>query len=124
MVGGQPPQIHRRRRRWRDYSTPAGNRPIRDFIRSLSAADAAEVLAAMAEVAELGLVAARHVRGEIYEVRASGQSQTYRILFAPEGRYGQILLSLEAFSKKTQKTPPEKIDLAISRLRDWRARGR
>ena len=37
---------------------------------------------------------------------------------------GQILLGLEAFGKKTQKTPPESMALAERRLRDWRARGR
>lgn len=31
--------------------------------------------------------------------------------------------TLEAFSKKTQKTPPAKIALAERRLTDWRARG-
>ncbi|MBI3969967.1 MAG: type II toxin-antitoxin system RelE/ParE family toxin [Chloroflexi bacterium] len=96
---------------------------MRDFIRSLSAADAAEVLAAMAEIREQGLRTARHVRGDIYEVRAWGEHQTFRILFAPEGRYGQVLLALEGFSKKTQKTPKEVIELAQTRLRDWRARG-
>ena len=114
---------HRRyRRQWRDYTTPAGHRPVREYIRSLAAEDAAEVLAAMDEVVERGLEAARHVREDLYEVRAWGSHQTYRILFAPEGRYGQVLLALEGFSKKTRKTPPEKIDLALARLRDWRAR--
>ena len=49
---------------------------------------------------------------------------SYRILFATEGKRGQILLGLEAFRKKTQKTPPESMALAERRLRDWRARGR
>jgi len=44
------------------------------------------------------------------------------VLFAREGPRGQVLLSLNAFNKKTQKTPPEKIDLAARRLRDWRSR--
>jgi hypothetical protein len=30
----------------------------------------------------------------------------FRILFAPEGRYGQVLLALEGLAKKTRKTPP------------------
>jgi phage-related protein len=76
----------------------------------------------MAEVAEVGLAAARHVREDVYEVRAWGSHQTFRVLFAPEGRFGQVLLSLEAFSKKTQRTPPDRIELALARLRDWRAR--
>ena len=77
----------------------------------------------MKDVAQTGLVAARHLRGEIYEVRADGDRQAFRILFATEGHRGQVLLSLEGFSKKTQKTPPEKIQLAERRLTDWRRRG-
>ena len=111
------------KRKWRDYRTGAGRRPIKDFIDGLSDADAAAVVAAMRDVRDVGLAAARHLRGEIYEVRADGDRQTYRILFAPEGRRSQVLLALEGFSKKTQKTPPEKIRLAERRLADWRRRG-
>ena len=41
-----------------------------------------------------------------------------------QGRYSQVLLALEAFSKKTQRTPPPKIELAEKRLADWRSRQR
>jgi phage-related protein len=78
----------------------------------------------MNDVRETGLAAARHLRGQIYEVRADGDRQTFRVLFAPEGQRSQVLLALEEFSKKTQKTPPGKIDLAERRLADWRRRGR
>jgi phage-related protein len=111
------------KRRWRDYRTAAGRRPIKEFIDRLSDVDAAAVVAAMKDVRETGLAAARHLRGEIYEVRADGDRQTFRILFAPEGRRSQVLLALEGFSKKTQKTPSEKIQLAERRLADWRRRG-
>jgi phage-related protein len=97
---------------------------VKEFIDELSDVDAAAVAAAMQDVRNEGLVGARHLRGEIYEVRADGERQTFRILFAPEGRRGQVLLALEGFSKKTQKTPPEKITLAERRLTDWRRRGR
>jgi len=111
------------KRRWRDYRTAAGRRPIKEFIDGLSDVDAAAVVAAMKDVRDTGLVLARHLRGEIYEVRADGDRQTFRILFALEGLRSQILLALEGFSKKTQKTPPEKIQLAERRLVDWRRRG-
>ena len=111
------------KRRWRDYRTAAGRRPIKEFVDGLSDTDAAAVVAAMRDVRDAGLAAARHLRGEIYEVRADGDRQTYRILFAPEGRRSQVLLALEGFSKKTQKTPPEKIRLAERRLTEWRRRG-
>jgi phage-related protein len=116
--------VAQNRRRWRDYRTRAGRRPVAEFIRSLPDVDAASVVAAMKEVAVEGLAAARHIRGEIYEVRADGDRTVYRTLFATEGRHGQILLALEAFGKKTRKTPPASITLAERRLRDWRGRGR
>jgi phage-related protein len=112
------------RRRWRDYRTEAGNRPVKEFFDKLSDADAAAVVAAMREVQDLGLPAARHLHGDIYEVRAEGDRQIFRVLFATEGRRGQVLLSLEGFSKKTRKTPAEKIRLAERRLADWRRRAR
>lgn len=111
-----------RRRRWRDYRTASGRRPIKEFLESLSDVDRASVLAAMADARERGLEAARHLDGDIWEVRADGDRVIYRVLFAPEGASKQVLLSLEAFKKKTQKTPPEKIALAKRRLADWRRR--
>lgn len=110
-------------RRWRDYRTAAGKRPVREFLLDLSDEHAASVLVAMAAVRVQGLRAARHLKGDIYEVRADGGRQTFRVLFANEGKSGRILLSLDGFSKKTQKTPPEKIRLAERRLADWRRRG-
>ncbi len=110
------------RRRWRDYRTAAGRRPVKDFFDSLSDVDAAAVVGAMKEVQERGMSAARHLRGDIYEVRAEGDRQIFRVLFAAEGRRDQVLLSLEGFSKKTRKTPLEKIRLAERRLADWRRR--
>ena len=111
------------RRRWRDYKTPAGRSPVGEFIDGLSDDDAAAVLAGMAEVRDKGLVAARHLDGEIWEVRVDGYRVIYRVLFAEEGTRGRVLLALEAFTKKTQKTPPATIQLAKRRLRDWRGRG-
>ena len=78
----------------------------------------------MKEVAIEGLTAARHLRGDIYEVRAFAPNGSYRVLFAAEGKHGQVLLALEAISKKTQKTPTKTLELAERRLKDWRSRGR
>jgi phage-related protein len=111
------------RRRWRDYQTAAGNRPVKKFLDELSDYDAAAVVAAMKEVRLKGLEAARHLEGDIWEVRAEGDRVTYRVLFAPEGANEQVLLALHGFKKKTQKTPPDTIRLAKRRLKDWRERG-
>jgi phage-related protein len=97
---------------------------VKKFLDSLSDEDAADVIAAMKMVAREGIRAAKHVESEIYEVRAEGDRQTFRVLFAQEGERDQVLLALEAFSKKQQRLPRETIELAKRRLRDWRARGR
>lgn len=111
------------RRQWRDYRTRAGGRPVKAFLDDLTDDEVAAVVAAMKEVAERGLVAAKHLRGDVYEVRADAATRSFRVLFATEGRYSQVLLSLSAFEKRTQKTPPRELDLAEDRLRDWRERG-
>ncbi len=77
----------------------------------------------MKDVREKGLKVARHLRGDIYEVRANGIDESYRLLFAEQGMKGRILLSLVAYSKKTQATPEPELRLAARRLADWRARG-
>jgi phage-related protein len=109
--------------RWRFYRTDSGHEPVREFLDSLSQEDAGEIAVVMKGIATEGLVAARHVRGDLYEVRATGATQIFRILFATEGHFNQVLLALEGFSKKTSKTPPHEIELALRRLADWRGRG-
>ena len=106
------------------YQTAAGHSPVKDFLAALEDDDTAAVVAAMKDVQLEGLIAARHLWGDIYEVRASSGRQAYRVLFAREGRRGQILLAVEAFSKKAQRTPPQRIEVAEQRLADWRSRGR
>jgi phage-related protein len=112
------------RRQWREYKTEAGNRPVKKFLDDLSYEEKADVAAAMNEVKREGLPAARHLRGEIYEVRAESSNQSFRVLFAAEGRFKQVLLSVVAFSKKTQRTPPQMIQLAEGRLKEWRRRSK
>jgi len=85
--------------------------------------DRARILAEMEIVREEGKKAARHVRGDIYEVRVTGKDVIYRVLFATEGRYNQVCLAVHAFDKKTRKTDPDDIDLAEKRLSDWRGCG-
>jgi phage-related protein len=77
----------------------------------------------MKEIAVGGVANARHLRDQVYEVRADAATRSFRLLFSAEGRYSQVLLSLSIFEKRTQKTPPDEIKLAKSRLSDWRQRG-
>ncbi len=111
------------RRRWRYYRTRSGRVPAKEFIERLSDVDAAAVIGSMRRVAIEGDRVAHHLRGDIYEVIAAGDRQAFRVLYAEEGRHGQVLLALEAISKKTGKVPPSTIRLAERRLADWRSRG-
>jgi phage-related protein len=110
-------------RHWRDYRTAAGRRPVKDFLAELTDEEVASIVAGMKDVAEHGPSAAGHLRGDIYEVRADARTRSFRILFSKEGRYGQVLLSLSGFEKRTQRTPRRELELAESRLSDWRRRG-
>jgi phage-related protein len=109
--------------RWRDYRTAAGRRPVKEALDRLGYEDRASVVAAMKEVRDRGPRAARHLDGKIYEVRADGRNVIYRVLFAPHGSRGQVFLSLELLTKKTQRTPRQTIRLAKERLADWERRG-
>lgn len=79
------------------------------------------MFAAMRAVAQDGTRAARHLEGDLWEVRADGDKATYRVIFSEEGKRSQVLLALEAFSKKTQKTPRRTIKQAKQRLKTWRS---
>ena len=111
------------KRMWREYRTANGSRPIKDFLLALPDEDRAAILEEMANVRDYGKKVARHIRGEIYEVRINYNTKAYRILFACQGHFDHILLSLEGFQKKTQFTPKRSIKLAEQRLADWKQRG-
>ena len=113
----------RPRRRWRDYRTAAGGRPLKDFVDTLTDEEVAVIVAGMKDVLRNGLLAARHLRGDVYEIKADARSRSFRLLFSAEGSHSQVLLSLSAFEKRTQRTPPRELELAENRLRDWRRRG-
>ncbi|MCC7073185.1 MAG: type II toxin-antitoxin system RelE/ParE family toxin [Deltaproteobacteria bacterium] len=114
------------RRHWRFYRTATGGEVVSKELDALRADAAAALVAEMRVVARLGLKdsGARHLRGDIWEVRADSDEVTLRALFAKQGRFGQVLLALHVFPKKTQQTPPQKIELAEKRLADWTSRGR
>ena len=113
----------RYRRQWRDYRTAAGGRPVASFLSKLTDEEVAAIVAGMDEVEQDGLPAARHLRGDIYEVRADAATRSFRLLFSAEGRFHQVLLALSVYEKRTQKIPPSELELAEKRLVDWRSRG-
>lgn len=54
----------------------------------------------------------------VREIRIREASGAFRILY--DASFGDSVVVLHAFQKKTQKTPQKEIDLAASRLRSWK----
>jgi hypothetical protein len=98
-----PSQPGQHKRRWRFYRTVSGHEPVREFLDGLSQEDASEIAVVMKGIATEGLVGARHVRSDLYEARVTGATQIFRILFATEGHFNQVLLALEGFSRRRRK---------------------
>lgn len=105
------------------YATPAGRSPVREYVDSLAADEAARLTDDLSLLAEfglgLGMPHVRPVRGKLWELRSRGRLQ-HRVLYvAVRGR--QIVL-LHAFSKKTSKTPSAEIAVAERRFADYQER--
>ena len=60
--------------------------------------------------------AAKHIRDELWELRLKGKDGIARAFYIT--RSGQRLVILRLFTKKTQKTPPREIKLALQRAED------
>ena len=60
----------------------------------------------------------KHLRGPLWEIRLSGRAGIARALYVT--MRDQRVIVVRAFVKKTQKTPPGEIALALARLKDVR----
>ncbi len=100
------------------YRTANGRSPVEEFLESIPLQDRAAIAAAMYEARVEGLRVARHIEGDLYELRATGLRAHYRLLFSQQAKF-----MLDVFDKDTQRTPKHIKDRALGRLRDWRARG-
>lgn len=108
--------------RWRFYRTSAGATLARNEISALPVAPRAAVIEALK----------RRERGEHFDredekinaklraIRVFHDGMTYRVLYAQDGRQGQILLALHCLTKKKEKLPRSARELAERRLADWR----
>ena len=55
---------------------------MKAFLDGLTDEEVAAIVAGMKEVIEQGLAAARHLRGDVYEVRADAATRSFRVLFS------------------------------------------
>jgi len=101
------------------YATAIGNEPVREWLKGLSKQERRSVGEDIAYVQfkwPIGKPRVDHLRGAIWEVRASLDNRIARTLFAVDG--GTMIL-LHGFIKKTQQTPASEIALAERRFKEY-----
>jgi phage-related protein len=102
----------------RFYRSDAGREPVREWLKSLDAADRRVIGEDIKDVEfswPIGMPLVRSLGRDIWEVRSSlPHGRIARVLFCVEQEY---MVLLHGFMKKSQKTPKQDIDLAIRRKR-------
>lgn len=106
------------------YSTPQGDKPVNEFIRSLELKAQTKVYSALELLKSYGVsVGSPHIKKltgtELCELRILG-SDSIRILYI--AITGKTFLLLHGFKKKKDKTPPKEIRIAEDRLAEFRVR--
>ena len=107
------------------YRLPNGNSPVQEFLDSLTGKQAQKVLWVLRLVEELKIVPRQYFQKlidseGIWEVRIHFGSDSFRLLGFFGG--GTLLILTNGFAKKTQKTPPQEIALAIRRKAEYLSR--
>ena len=107
------------------YRRPNGKSPIEEFLDSLTGKQAQKVLWVLELIEELEIVPHQYFKKlvdseGIWEVRVQFGNDIFRLLGFFDG--GTLLILTNGFAKKTQKTPPQEIALAIRRKNDYLAR--
>lgn len=64
----------------------------------------------------LGMPYVRHLQDKLWEIRGKGKSGIARALYVAV--VGRRVIILRVFVKKTKKTPPGEISLALSRMKE------
>ncbi len=103
------------------YVSEAGDSPVEDFVRNLPPKMRAKVAAMIELLGEYGNALRKpyssHLDDGIFELRCKFGSDITRALYF--FYVGKRIILTNGFVKKTQKTPPEEIDLAKKRRKDF-----
>lgn len=65
---------------------------------------------------KIGMPYVRHIQGKIWEIRGRGRDGIARSLYVSVT--GQRVVILRSFVKKTERTPPEEIAIAVKRAKE------
>lgn len=99
------------------FQMSSGAEPVRDYLDTLPAAEAAEVAEALVALETYGLAGAnvttRHIDGKLWEIKVSAQRVFYVVVTGP------TMVLLHAYKKQGQKAPTREIDTAKRRMKEY-----
>jgi len=102
------------------YLTKSGRSPVTDFLDKQPIRDQAVVLAILNDIEKNGFdargVQFRQLQGKLWEIKIKAPSGGFRLLYVTIEK--DLLFILHGFKKKTQKTPPKDLKLALKRLKE------
>ena len=102
------------------YQTKSGNSPIKQFIDKLPNEDQARFLEVIDEIENHGLSAIRvifkPIESKLWEIKFHSTRTGFRIFYVLVEK--DLMVWLHAFSKKTQKTRRNDIEIARRRLKE------
>jgi phage-related protein len=104
------------------YRLPNGQSPVEAFLDSLTGKQAQKVTWVLKLIEELDIVPIQYFKKlvdseNIWEVRIQFGNDIFRLLGFFES--GALLILTNGFAKKKQKTPPQEIELAVTRKNDY-----
>ncbi|MEO9887525.1 MAG: type II toxin-antitoxin system RelE/ParE family toxin [Balneola sp.] len=107
------------------YKTQSGKVPVKEFLDSLNSKHAQKVAWVLELVEKLDQVPIQYFKklkntDDIWEVRARVGSNSFRLLGFIDNE--QFVILTNGFTKKTQKTPKQEIDLAEQCKGDYLSR--
>ncbi len=101
------------------YLTLSGRSPVEEYIEKQGDKAGALIDEAIRTFAEefpnVEHVSIKPLKGKLWEIRVPTKGKAHRVLYAV---ITQDLMIVHAFTKKTQKTPPKELKLALKRLKD------
>ncbi len=108
------------------YETHNGQIPVKEFIEALKIKERAKIARTIDLLEEFGvnldMPYAKHVEGNLWELRARLANNRYRIIYFLNT--GQKFILLHGYVKKTQKMPKKEIKVAKQKLVDYLSRRR
>ena len=115
-------------RNWRIlfYTTPAGNAPVKDFIRKLSATKRAATIEEVDLLEEfgieLGMPHARPLSNGLWELRARAADGLTRIIYCTSSKEQRAFVLLHGVEKDQRTISDTDRQTALKRKRDYESR--